>query len=163
MPYPRRRDISYQFFGKLFVLYPIGKNTSGSMLWWCHCECGEFTVACVSDLIRGKVQSCGCGQVDSVTKHGDKSNPNSPYKSWTGMRYRCNNPDGKDYSRYGGKGIKVCPEWNDYETFKHWAISHGWRKGLSIDRLDASKDYSPENCEWVTVSENSRRKKHVHN
>lgn len=79
------------------------------------------------------------------------------YKIYHGIKYRCYNPNCKDYRWYGEKGIKLCADWDTYEKFKKWALSHGYKEGLSIDRLNHDLDYSPDNCEWVTVSENSKR------
>lgn len=73
------------------------------------------------------------------------------------MRMRCENKNSQRFKYYGAKGIKICEEWSNFMPFHDWAIANGWRKGLSIDRIDSNKDYSPDNCEWVTVSENSRR------
>lgn len=58
---------------------------------------------------------------------------------------------------YGGKHIKVCEEWLDYGNFRAWAYSHGWEKGLTIDRVDPDLGYYPENCRWVSNAENARR------
>lgn len=76
------------------------------------------------------------------------------------MKRRCNNPSSSDYKHYGGRGIKVCNEWNsDYKTFSDWAKSAGYSDNLTIDRIDVNKGYCPENCRWVTrkvKSENRR-------
>lgn len=70
------------------------------------------------------------------------------------MKTRCFNPNDKDYKYYGGKGITVCREWlNDFQSFYEWAMSNGYRDGLSIDRQDANSDYCPSNCRWSTVKE----------
>ena len=84
---------------------------------------------------------------------------------WRGMKSRCNNPNSASYKNYGARGIKVCEEWaNDYETFKKWALDAGYdcsksRKEQSLDRIDNNMGYSPENCRWVTQSENLRNKR----
>jgi len=70
------------------------------------------------------------------------------------MRSRCADPDNK---HYGAKGISVCPEWGDFAAFRAWALSAGYDDSLSIDRIDSDEGYSPENCEWVTPAENTRR------
>lgn len=74
------------------------------------------------------------------------------------MRSRCTNPDNRSYSSYGGRGIRVCKEWdNDYVTFRNWAHSNGYQEHLTLERRDPDKGYDPTNCEWITLAENSRR------
>lgn len=69
------------------------------------------------------------------------------------MKKRCYDKSSKDYKNYGAKGIKMCDEWlNDFETFYHWALEHGYKRGLTIDRLCNSRGYSPGNCHWVPRS-----------
>lgn len=80
------------------------------------------------------------------------------YSIWKGMNKRCNNKNCKDYRWYGAKGIKVCDDWREYLNFRKWAISNDFAVGLTIDRLDVSKDYSPSNCQWITQSENSKKR-----
>lgn len=75
-----------------------------------------------------------------------------------GMKRRCYNPNSSRWSRYGGRGIKICEEWrNNLNAFVEWAISNGFDPKLEIDRIDPNGDYCPSNCQWITRSENVRR------
>lgn len=78
------------------------------------------------------------------------------------MIQRCTNPKSTYYSRYGGRGITVCPEWRNGKSFKQWAVTNGYRDGLTLDRIDNDKGYSPENCRWVTQSQNSCNRSTTH-
>lgn len=80
------------------------------------------------------------------------------------MRDRCNNPKATGYKNYGARGIKVYPEWDDYPTFRNWAMKNGYKDGLTIDRIDFNKDYEPNNCRFTTMKEqnNNRRSTNFH-
>jgi hypothetical protein len=80
---------------------------------------------------------------------------------WRNMKYRCFRKENKDYKYYGGKGITICDDWLTFENFVAWAMRNGYDDSLTIDRLDSSKDYCPENCVWHTRGANSRRAKEL--
>ncbi len=92
-------------------------------------------------------------------KHGHAGKHGSiEYKIWGSMKQRCNYPGHRSYSRYGAKGIRVCPEWED--DFERFLADMGPRPSSehSIDRIDGAKGYSPDNCRWATRIEQGRNK-----
>ena len=81
------------------------------------------------------------------------------YRRYNHIKDRCYNPNNKSYARYGGRGIKMCDEWlNSYQAFEDWCLSHGFKKELSIDRIDNDGDYAPDNCRFVTLKENNQKR-----
>ena len=83
------------------------------------------------------------------------------YNRWVGIKYRCNCPTATNYKYYGGRGIKVCDEWNNsFVPFCKWALENGYREDLTIDRIDHDGNYEPNNCRWVDCvaqANNTRR------
>lgn len=158
----RTKDLTGARFGRLTVVEragsyvsPNGKQTHS--LWLCKCDCGNFTTVRASQMQSRMTQSCGC--LHKETFNGKKHNGRKTllYNTWRAMKERCNNPNSISYKWYGGKGIKVCDDWNNsYESFRDWAVTNGYTEGLSIDRIDSHLGYFPENCRWLTRSENSR-------
>lgn len=79
------------------------------------------------------------------------------YGVWCSMKERCGNSNHKSYKHYGAKGISVCDEWkNSFAAFFGWAISNGYKEGLTIDRIDVNGNYCPMNCKWVTYAQQNR-------
>lgn len=77
------------------------------------------------------------------------------------MRKRCNNPNTPGYENYGGRGISICPEWNDFSLFQQWAQNAGYRDNLSIERLNVNGDYCPENCIFADAQMQSENRRFV--
>lgn len=76
---------------------------------------------------------------------------------WNCMKQRCENPNHTAARWYHNRGIRVCKEWQDYETFRTWAIENGYKDNLTIDRKDPDGNYEPYNCRWITRAENCRK------
>lgn len=100
-----------------------------------------------------------------ATKHGDrpKGKKKRLYHIWLSMRERCNNPHHEQFRHYGGRGITICEEWNDYSLFREWAYQSGYSDNLTLDRENNNLGYNPENCRWATPKEqaNNRRSNHI--
>ncbi len=164
-------DISGQKFGELEVIRKTDRRDSAeSVLWECKCSCGRTTVVSGCSLRSGHTKSCGiCDYREkqrlAVVKVWDTPDEHRLSEVvLDGMIQRCTNPNDAGYANYGGRGISVCDEWkNDRKSFVNWALSSGYRKGLSIDRIDPNGNYCPENCVFATSKEqcNNERRNRV--
>lgn len=149
-------------FGFWTFIGPVERHRkpSGSIRYLAamRCACGtEKTVDCYH-AISGRSVSCGCHRDERsrqrFTTHGQSRT--KLFRVWKAMRERCRYPKHIHFSRYGGRGITVCDEWQNFFVFFAWAIANGWRQGLQIDRINGDGNYSPENCRLVTPQQQAR-------
>lgn len=147
-------DLTGKKFGRLTAIRPHGSSKSGGIIWECLCDCGNRCFVSRSNLGRS-TKSCGClsqeNRVIANTKHGKRHS--RIYYIWSSMIQRCYDPKCQSYKTHGEKGIKVCDEWREFTGFLKWAESNGYDDALSIDRIDNSFGYSPDNCRWATMKQ----------
>jgi hypothetical protein len=160
-------DMSGRKFERLTVMFRDKFSSGKKVKWFCACDCGILVSVDGSKLRNGETKSCGCLQkqeqakriIKLNTKHGHnkKGQQTKTHKSWTAMLQRCNNPKNTSFKDYGGRGIKVCERWSDFENFLQ---DMGERpKNKTLDRINVNGDYEPNNCRWATLSEQQRNRR----
>lgn len=144
----------------VYKLTKTGKTKQSYYVTECI-YCGKIKEFQANHTLKAR-SVCDCQKV----KHDHNANgmSNSPlYGVYRGIISRTTNPQHKAYKNYGGRGITICDEWlNDFMAFYQWCMSNGYKKGLTIDRIDNNKGYSPDNCRVISFKEQQNNKRTNH-
>jgi len=160
MGYTHSKNYIGEKFNRLLVVDETSRKGRGYSI--CLCDCGNITTVRHDSLSTGKIKSCGCLH-DEISKSGNNRRQHGMWgtrlhRIWLAMKNRCRNPNFFEYHRYGGRGIKVCDEWQEFLPFYNWAITNGYKDNLTIDRIDNDGNYEPSNCRWATIQEQNANK-----
>ncbi len=151
---PRKTIVTQgQRFGNLTAIQPL-PPLHGKSIWHFKCDCGKDISARLAHVCSGSTKSCGCylkqWAINKFTKHARSHT--TEYNIWSSIKQRCTNQKHKYYEHYGGRGIRICKEWE--HSFENFLRDVGPRpKGLTLDRINNNGNYEPTNCRWASYKE----------
>jgi len=157
---PKLIDLTGKRLGRLLVLGRNRDKPNGPVMWDCVCDCGTHVTRDAKWIRYPGVASCGCYTKEVLMRvtrtHG--MTKTAEYKVWLSMKSRCQTPSSAAYYKYGGRGIAVCDRWQSFENF---LADMGEKPSPqhTIDRIDGTKGYSPDNCRWALPKEQQRNLK----
>lgn len=133
------------------------RNSAGAYFGVYRCDCGVEKKIAIPSVESGRTRSCGCLDKERRVKHG--MSRTREYSVWKSICHRCLNQKSKDFPRYGGRGITICPQWaSSFETFYN-EVGPIPDPSLQIDRIDNTKGYEPGNVRWASVKMQARNRR----